>query len=68
MANINESIEQLTASLQELAQTYGHGTPPGPVSGQVSAGDLRVSEEVQSFVDATRAYSEKTRDISIGTY
>ena len=68
MANMNESIEQLTASLQELTQTYGHGPTPEAVSGQVSVRDLRVSEEVQSFLAATRAYTEKTRNISVGTY
>jgi hypothetical protein len=68
MANMNESIEQLTASLQELTQPYGHGPKPERVSGQVSAGELPVSEEVQFFVEATRAYSEKTRDVSVGSY
>jgi hypothetical protein len=68
MANMNESIEQFTASLQELTQTYCHGPKAETVPVQVSVEDLRVSAEVQAFVDATRAYSERTRNVSVGTY
>jgi len=69
MANINESIEQLTASLQELtAQTYGHTSACETVAGKVPANELMVSKEVETFVADTRAYSEKTRNVSVGMY
>ena len=70
MANINESIEQLTASLQELTeQTYNHAHTTEPVSaGKVAVDELQVSKEVESFVEKTRAYSDKTRNVSVGTY
>jgi hypothetical protein len=69
MANINESIEKLTASLQELtAHTYSHADKGETVAGSVSVDDLQVSAEVESFVAATRAYTEKTRNVSVGTY
>ena len=69
MANINESIEQLTASLQELTEkkrshTCGYET----VAGEVSESDLTVSTEVEKFVTDKRAYSDKTRDVSVGVY
>jgi hypothetical protein len=69
MANINESIEQLTASLQELtAQTYNHAQITDAIEGKVAMDELQLSREVEAFVNATSAYSEKTREISVGTY
>ena len=69
MANINESIEKLTASLQELtARAHSHADQGETVAGSVSVDDLQVSVEVESFVAATRAYTEKTRNVSVGTY
>jgi len=69
MANINESIEQLTASLQELtARTYGHTSNCDAVAGKVPANELQVSKEVETFVTETRAYSDKTRKVSVGRY
>jgi hypothetical protein len=68
MANMTESIEQLTASLQELtAQTYCHTTCEA-VAGNVPANELQVSKEVETFVADTRAYSDKTRNVSVGKY
>ena len=69
MATINESIEQLTASLQELtAQTYNHANATDKVDGKVAVDELKLSKEVESFVENTRAYSAKTRNVSVGTY
>lgn len=70
MASINESIEQLTASLQELAtHSYNHAPSFVPAgTEQVSLQDFRISEEVESFVETTRAYAEQTRNVSVGTY
>ena len=69
MANLNESIEQLTASLQELtAQSYTHAPHAEAVGGPVAAEELPVSKEVESFLDQTRAYTEQTRNVSVGTY
>ncbi|MBU6410115.1 MAG: hypothetical protein KGR98_06990, partial [Verrucomicrobia bacterium] len=67
--NINESIKQLTASLQELtARTYGHSSSCEAVAGKVRANELQVSKEVESFVAKTRAYADKTRKVSVGRY
>lgn len=69
MANMNESIDQLTASLQELtARTYGQACTCETVAGKVPANELQVSKEVESFVADTRAYSDKTRNVSVGKY
>jgi len=71
MSTINESIEELTASLQELttARTYGHAeTNEAATVGYVSVDELKVSADIENFVAATRAYSEKTRNVSVGTY
>jgi hypothetical protein len=70
MANINESIEQLTVSLQELTtHSYNHVQHAKPLgTEQVSVQDLRVSEEVELFVETTRAYADKTRNVSVGSY
>ena len=70
MATINESIEQLTASLQELAaHTYNHVPQPEPMTaGQASFQDLSVSAEVEAFIETTRAYADSTRNVSVGTY
>ena len=69
MANINESIDQLTESLQKLAaKTCGHVWPCEAVAGEVPANELKVSEEVEGFVASIRAYSDKTRNVSVGTY
>ena len=67
MSTINESIEQLTASLQELtAKTYCHDGEH--LSAQVDVNRLRVSDEVEKFVTEARAYADKTRNVSVGTY
>jgi hypothetical protein len=69
MANINESIEKLTASLQELTtRAYGHDCNGETVGGSVPVDELQVSAEVETFVAASRAYTEKTRNVSVGTY
>jgi hypothetical protein len=69
MTNINESMDQLTESLQELtAKTCGHACPCEAVAGKVPANELKVSEKVERFVASTRAYSDKTRNVSVGTY
>jgi hypothetical protein len=69
MANINESIEQLTASLQELTEKKQH-TVCGyeTVAGEVPESELTVSTEVEKFVTDTRAYSDRTRNVSVGVY
>jgi hypothetical protein len=57
--------------LQQLAaktKTYGHASPCEAVAGKVPANELKVSEEVERFVASTRAYSDKTRNVSVGTY
>ena len=66
---MSESIERLTASLQELAThsyTHSHSAPAS--AEKISLQDLRISVEVQSFIENTRAYAEQTCNVSIGTY
>lgn len=69
MANINESIEQLTASLQELmAETYNHAHCIEIPKGKIAPDELRFSDSVSAFLEETRAYSVKTRNVSVGSY
>lgn len=66
MANINATIEELTASLQELtAESYNCAQA---VVGEVRVDELQIPEAVESFVEDTRAYADKTRNVSEGTY
>ena len=71
MANLNESVEQLTASLQELAanessQATSHVVGVG--FEQFSARNLRISGDVETFLNASFAHAEQTRHLSVGTY
>jgi len=74
MANPNESIdqslEQLTAALQqltaELAESPSSEVPKLPQC--LPASELSFSEGVESFVQGSREYAEKTRSVSVGTY
>jgi hypothetical protein len=66
MANSNASIEELTASLQELTHAYGNGAPQ--LTGPVDVDDLQMPAELESFVENTRAYADKTHKVSEGTY
>jgi hypothetical protein len=70
MANVNESIEKLTASLQELTtQTYHHACISEPLTAYtVSTNELLICKEVETFVQETTAYANKTRNVSVGTY
>jgi hypothetical protein len=70
MPDITESIEKLTASLQQLTaestdetQTQ---TEPEPVT--LPAGELKFSPGVEAFVRRNRDYDTATRSISVGTY
>ncbi len=70
MANINDSIEQLTVALQqltvELAECPHADAPKLPES--LPASELSFSEGVESFVQRNREYAEKTRSVSVGSY
>jgi hypothetical protein len=70
MANISDSIEELTASLQELA---AHRNDKGceeavHLPGILSAGELTLSPEVESFVERNREYAVQSRSVSVGVY
>jgi hypothetical protein len=67
MANNSASIEELTASLQELT-TQSYANCAQPVAGPIDVDELKIPAEVESFVEDTRAYAEKTRNVSEGTY
>ena len=70
MPNLDDSIEELTTSLQELAASRAEGqciteeTPPSTLS----TGELTFSKEVESFVQKNRDYATKTRLVSEGTF
>jgi hypothetical protein len=70
MPDITESIEKLTASLQQLtAQSTGETqteTNPEPVT--LPAGQLKFSPGVEAFVRRNRDYDTATRSVSVGTY
>jgi hypothetical protein len=69
MANLNESIEQLTESLQELAaRPYCHIEHGETAAESMAVDELMVSKEVELFVTDTRAYADRTRNVSVGTY
>jgi len=69
MTNMNESIQQLTEALQELAASRRDGTYRARDFPQyLSEKDLTFSKDVDVFLAETRAYSEKTKDVSIGVY
>ena len=68
MANMNESIDQLTASLQELTKSYCLVQESETVAGNLPVDQLEVSKAVESFVTETNDYVEKTRNVSAGTY
>lgn len=69
MANINESIQQLTDSLQELtARRNANAYAAQNIPQQLAAGELSFSKDVETFLEATRAYSAKTSHVSVGSY
>ena len=67
MANVTQSIEELTASLQELTSgSYNNCVPV--TAGQLPVDELSIPQEVESFVRDTIDYADKTRSISSGIY
>jgi hypothetical protein len=70
MPDITESIERLTASLQQLtaeraAETHAETEQ---IPARLSTRKLKFSPGVESFVRRNRDYAEATRSVSIGTY
>ncbi|MEO8428505.1 MAG: hypothetical protein ABI651_15495 [Verrucomicrobiota bacterium] len=61
---------ELTASLPEL--TSNSEQQPGQnedvLPSSIAAGEFTVSKEVESFLEKTREYSVRTRNVNIGTY
>jgi len=70
MPDITESIEQLTASLQQLTAERAAETRAEieQVPTRLSARKLKLFPGVESFVQRNRDYAEATRSISVGTY
>ena len=70
MPDITESIEKLTASLQQLTSESNDEvqaqTEPEPLT--LPAGDLKFSPGVEAFVRRNRDYDDATRSVSVGTY
>ena len=64
------ATQQLAKALQELvARSQGNATYAGKdVPKDLSTEDLAFSQEVADFVASRRAYGEKTRNVSVGTY
>jgi hypothetical protein len=70
MNNLNDSLDQLTASLQELAASRT-STQVGAevnVPQSMPAQDFQLSAEVESFVQRNLEYSAQTRSVSVGSY
>ena len=70
MNNLNDSLEQLTASLQELTASRT-STQVGAdviVPESLPAQDFQLSAEVESFVQRNLEYSKQTRAVSVGSY
>lgn len=67
---MNYATKELTASLQELTsqseQSAHHASEPLPAS--IAESELTLSKEVQTFLERTREYSARTRDVHVGTY
>ncbi|MDB6041371.1 MAG: hypothetical protein JWM99_5212 [Verrucomicrobiales bacterium] len=71
MATINEAIQQLTISLQELTASSKEANPlsaPQAFTSSVELASLTRSPEVQSFLEKVSDYAERTRNVSLGTY
>jgi hypothetical protein len=70
MANISDSIEQLTVALQQLTAELAE---PSPTPAQnppqsLDASTLSFSKGVETFVQRNRDYAEQTKMISVGSY
>ena len=70
MPDTIDSMEELTASMQQLTAEHNRGTPPEPEAPLkiLPAKQLAFSPEVDSFVQQNRDYSAATRSVSVGTY
>lgn len=68
MATINESIKQLTASLQELTAEEATSGRERDLSCSGVALVFTPATEVESFLEASRVHAQRSREISIGTY
>lgn len=67
---MNYATQELTASLQELtskSERQPHQIEK-PVPTSIAARDFSFSQEVETFLEKTRAYSAKTRGVHVGTY
>jgi len=67
---MNNCTQELTASLQQLANRSRQNASDKPLRlpKNLKEGDLVFSAEVQSFLNARRRYSARTRNVSVGTY
>jgi hypothetical protein len=67
---MNATIQELTAALQELTarETKELGSKQPQLPKTLTSGELTLSPEVESFLDARREYTAKTRDVSVGMY
>jgi hypothetical protein len=70
MANLNDSMEQLTVALQQLTAELADSpaTSSQNLPQSLDADALSISKGVESFVQQNRDYAEQTRTISVGSY
>jgi hypothetical protein len=70
MPDIAESIEQLTASLQQLTAERAHRTHAETehVPATLPIEQLKFSSGVEEFVQRNQEYAAATRSVSVGTY
>ena len=64
------ATKELTASLQELTSMSERpsGQNHTDLPSLIAAGEFTVSQEVEVFLERTREYSDKTRNVHVGTY
>ena len=67
MATTNQSIEQLTAALQELTADLANAEPSAEQSSPQSIPTTRLnfSEGVEAFLESSRQHAELTRGVSV---
>lgn len=67
---VTYSTQQLTRALQELTNRRQAAKEASKETGlhPISSDKLQVAPEIETFLEERRAYSHRTRDVSVGTY
>jgi len=66
---VTYATKQLTEALQELERSRQFKSKTRPkLPDSIPTEKIKFSEEVENFLEDKRAYSSKTRKVSVGTY